>query len=96
MQCGLLEEREDVARAVHSRYPSSWLMSTKTFPPVQQHLLDLWRERTDLAVVGDVAQTIYSFTGANSKYLEEFPKRMRGARVIELVRDYRSTHRLSH
>ena len=92
LQCGLLEEREDVARAVHSRYRSFVVDEYQDVSPVQQHLLDLWRgERTDLCVVGDVAQTIYSFTGASSKYLEEFPKRMKGARVIELVRDYRST-----
>ena len=92
LQCGLLEEREDVARAVRSRYRSFVVDEYQDVSPVQQHLLDLWRgDRTDLCVVGDVAQTIYSFTGASSKYLEEFPKRMKGARVIELVRDYRST-----
>ncbi len=89
---GMLEEREDVALAVRSRYRSFVVDEFQDVSPVQHHLLDLWRgDRTDLCVVGDVAQTIYSFTGASARYLEEFPKRIKGARVVELVRDYRST-----
>ncbi len=92
LQCGLLEEREDVAAAVRSRYRSFVVDEYQDVSPVQQHLLDLWRgDRRDLCVVGDVAQTIYSFTGASATYLEDFPRRMKGARVVELVRDYRST-----
>lgn len=92
LQCHLMEEREDVARAVRSRYRSFVVDEFQDVSPVQHHLLELWRGgRPDLCVVGDVAQTIYSFTGASSDYLESFPRRMKGARVVELVRDYRST-----
>jgi DNA helicase II / ATP-dependent DNA helicase PcrA len=42
-------------------------------------------------VVGDASQTIYSFTGASSSYLLDFPRWRRGATVVRLVRDYRST-----
>lgn len=92
LTCGMLEEREDVAAAVRSRYRSFVVDEYQDVSPVQNHLLDLWRGgRSDICVVGDVAQTIYSFTGATSKYLEEFPKKLAGARVVELVRDYRST-----
>ncbi|WP_099331512.1 ATP-dependent DNA helicase UvrD2 [Actinomyces minihominis] len=92
LQCGMLEDREDVARSVRARYRNFVVDEYQDVSPVQQHLLDLWRgERTDICVVGDVAQTIYSFTGASARYLEEFPKRMKGARVVQLVRDYRST-----
>lgn len=89
---GLLEEREDVARSIRSRYRSFVVDEYQDVSPLQHHLLDLWRGgRSDLCVVGDVAQTIYSFSGASARYLEDFPKRMKGARVVELVRDYRST-----
>lgn len=92
LQAALIEDREDVARAVRSRYRSFVVDEFQDVSPVQHHLLELWRGgRSDLCVVGDVAQTIYSFTGATSDYLENFPKRMKGARVVELVRDYRST-----
>ena len=44
--------------------------------PLQQALLDLWRgDRTDLCVVGDPAQTIHSFAGAQA----ELPDRVRPA-----------------
>ncbi len=88
----VLESREDVAMQVRSRYRSFVVDEYQDVSPVQQHLLDLWRGgRSDLCVVGDVAQTIYSFTGASARYLEDFAKRMPGARELELVRDYRST-----
>ena len=46
--------------------------------------------RDDLCVVGDPAQTIYSFAGADSGYLRQrFPARFPGATSIELVRNYR-------
>jgi DNA helicase-2/ATP-dependent DNA helicase PcrA len=47
--------------------------------------------RDDLTVVGDASQTIYSFTGATSAYLIDFPRQRRAAVVVRLVRDYRST-----
>jgi DNA helicase-2/ATP-dependent DNA helicase PcrA len=60
--------------------------------PLQQRLLDLWLgDRDDVCVVGDPAQTIYSFAGARSDNLVQFPRRYPDARVVRLVRDYRST-----
>ena len=59
---------------------------------LQQRLLDQWLgERNDLCVVGDPAQTIYSFTGASPRHLVGFPQRFPGAQVVRLVRNYRST-----
>ena len=59
--------------------------------PLQQRLLDAWLgERDDLCVVGDASQTIYSFTGATSRHLLEFPRRYRGSHTVRLTRDYRS------
>ena len=59
---------------------------------LQQRLLDLWLgERDDLCVVGDPAQTIYSFTGASPRHLLGFPTRYPEAQVVRLVRNYRST-----
>ena len=59
---------------------------------LQARLLDLWLGgRHDVCVVGDVAQTIYSFTGASPDYLTGFGRKHPGARIVELTRDYRST-----
>ena len=66
--------------------------STRTSTPLQQRLLDLWLgERDDVCVVGDPAQTIYSFTGASPRHLLGFPAGYPQAQVVRLVRNYRST-----
>jgi len=59
---------------------------------LQQFLLDQWLGgREELCVVGDPAQTIYSFAGASPGHLLDFPKRFPDATQVRLVRDYRST-----
>ena len=60
--------------------------------PIQSALLDLWLGgRDEICVVGDPAQTIYSFAGARASYLTEFPTKFPGTTGVELVRNYRST-----
>jgi DNA helicase II / ATP-dependent DNA helicase PcrA len=44
-----------------------------------------------LTVVGDPAQTIYSFAGASARFLLDFPREYPGATVAALTRNYRST-----
>jgi DNA helicase II / ATP-dependent DNA helicase PcrA len=59
---------------------------------LQKLLLDAWLGgRQELCVVGDPQQTIYSFTGATSRYLRSFGADFPDATVVRLVRDYRST-----
>ena len=87
-----VEEHPDVADQVHARYRHFTVDEYQDVNPLQQRLLDAWLGgRTDLTVVGDASQTIYSFTGASSAHLLDFPRRHRSATVIRLVRDYRST-----
>ena len=45
----------------------------------------------NVAVVGDDAQSIYSFRGANFRNIMDFPKQFAGARLIKLEENYRST-----
>jgi DNA helicase-2/ATP-dependent DNA helicase PcrA len=87
-----IEEHADIAEQVHAQYRHFVVDEYQDVNPVQQRLLEAWLGgRDDLTVVGDASQTIYSFTGATSNYLLDFPRRYRGAAVIRLVRDYRST-----
>lgn len=88
----ILEEDERVAATVRAQYRHFVVDEYQDVSPLQQRLLDLWLgERRELCVVGDASQTIYSFTGATSRHLLDFTKRYEGARVVKLVRDYRST-----
>jgi len=89
---GILEEDERIAAAVHAQYRQFVVDEYQDVSPLQQRLLDAWLgQRDDVCVVGDASQTIYSFTGATSRHLLEFPSRHPNARVVELIRDYRST-----
>ena len=88
----VLEEDERVAATVREQYRHFVVDEYQDVSPLQQRLLDAWLGgRDDVCVVGDASQTIYSFTGASSRHLLEFPRRHPQARVIRLVRDYRST-----
>ncbi len=87
-----IEEHPDVADQVHAQYRHFVVDEYQDVNPLQQRLLDAWLgERRDVTVVGDASQTIYSFTGASSAYLLDFPRTHRDAVVVRLVRDYRST-----
>jgi len=89
---GILAEREDIARVVRSQYRHFVVDEYQDVNALQQRLLDLWvGRRDDICVVGDAAQTIYSFTGATPKYLLGFPRRYPKSQVVHLVRNYRST-----
>jgi DNA helicase-2/ATP-dependent DNA helicase PcrA len=87
-----VEEHDDVGQQVRAQYRHFVVDEYQDVNPVQQRLLEAWLGgRDDLTVVGDASQTIYSFTGASSSYLLDFPRKHRGATVVRLVRDYRST-----
>ncbi|GAA4680288.1 ATP-dependent DNA helicase UvrD2 [Phytohabitans rumicis] len=87
-----IEEHPDVAEQIRAQYRHFVVDEYQDVNPLQQRLLDAWLGgRDDLTVVGDASQTIYSFTGATSGYLIDFPRLRRGAVVVRLVRDYRST-----
>lgn len=87
-----IEDHPDVAEQIRSQYRHFVVDEYQDVNPLQQRLLDAWLGgRDDVTVVGDASQTIYSFTGATSSYLIDFPRQRREAVVVRLVRDYRST-----
>jgi DNA helicase-2/ATP-dependent DNA helicase PcrA len=88
----LLETDAEAAAVVRARKGWFSVDEYQDTNPLQQRLLELWLgDRTDLCVVGDEDQTIYTFTGASSGFLTSFEQRWPGARVVSLVRNYRST-----
>ncbi len=92
LMAGVLTEHADIADEVHAQYRHLVVDEYQDVTPLQQALLDAWLGgRDDLTVVGDAAQTIYSFTGASPQWLLGFGRRYPTAPVVRLVRDYRST-----
>lgn len=60
--------------------------------PIQSRiLLGLRRTRKNIMVVGDDAQSIYSFRAATVRNILDFPRHFTGARVVTLEQNYRST-----
>jgi DNA helicase-2/ATP-dependent DNA helicase PcrA len=57
----------------------------------QEIVLQLTREHQRVCVVGDDAQSIYSFRGANIDNILDFQKKYDGARLFKLEQNYRST-----
>ncbi|WP_216653595.1 ATP-dependent DNA helicase UvrD2 [Nocardioides sp. zg-DK7169] len=92
LTAGLLAEDERVAAQVRQQYKWFVVDEFQDVSPLQSALLDLWLGgRNEICVVGDPAQTVYSFAGANADYLREFPRKHTGTTSIELVRNYRSS-----
>ncbi len=88
----LLETDEDAAETVRARKRWFSVDEYQDTNPLQERLLELWLgDRRDLCVVGDEDQTIYTFTGATSRFLTSFADRWPGTTVVSLVRNYRST-----
>jgi DNA helicase-2/ATP-dependent DNA helicase PcrA len=92
LTAAILTQDPAAAAAMRDRYESFVVDEYQDVNPLQKLLLDAWLgDRDDLCVVGDPRQTIYSFTGATPSYLTGFAAEFPDARVIKLVRNYRST-----
>lgn len=92
MLAELLATRPDVADEVRTQYRWFTVDEYQDVSPLQHRVLRLWLgDRDDLCVVGDVSQTIYSFAGASSAYLLDFPREYPHATAVRLVNCYRCT-----
>ncbi|GAA1992405.1 ATP-dependent helicase [Microbacterium pumilum] len=88
---GMLEAEPHVARAVHEQYRHFTVDEFQDVSPLQHRLLELWLgDRRDVCVVGDASQTVYSFAGADARFLLGFESRHEGARVVRLETNHRS------
>jgi DNA helicase-2/ATP-dependent DNA helicase PcrA len=89
---GMLEEEREVRDRIRDQYRYFTVDEYQDVSPLQQRLLDLWLgKRDDICVVGDPAQTIYSFAGATPSFLLNFTNKFPKAEVIRLTSGYRST-----
>ncbi|GAC1342536.1 MAG: ATP-dependent helicase [Myxococcales bacterium] len=91
---GLLADPVEGA-AVRRRFDAVLVDEYQDTNALQAETLALLREDgRGLTVVGDDAQSIYSFRGATVRNILEFPARFAGASVIALTQSYRSTQPL--
>jgi DNA helicase-2/ATP-dependent DNA helicase PcrA len=88
----MLEEEREVRERVQDQYRYFTIDEYQDVSPIQQRLINAWLgKRNDICVVGDPAQTIYSFAGATPVFLNTFTQRFPDAEVIRLSTGYRST-----
>jgi DNA helicase II / ATP-dependent DNA helicase PcrA len=92
LTAGMLADEDRVAAQVRAQYKWFVVDEFQDVSPLQSALLDLWLGgRDEICVVGDPAQTIYSFAGADATYLRDFPRKFPGTTSVELFRNYRSS-----
>lgn len=89
---GMLESEPRVLSHVQSQYRFFTVDEYQDISPLQQALLEVWLgDRSEICVVGDPRQTIYSFAGAASKFLTDFENKYPTSSVISLLKNYRSS-----
>ena len=90
----LLETHPEVRTALALRFRSVLVDEFQDVNHLQAEIVDLLAkdsEQRNVMVVGDDAQSIYSFRGADAEALLGFPDRYPGAAIYRLETNYRST-----
>ena len=88
----MIEQEREIRERVQDQYRFFTVDEYQDISPLQQRLINAWLgSRQELCVVGDPAQTIYSFAGATPVFLNSFTQRFPEAEVVRLTTGYRST-----
>ena len=88
----LLRENPEVREELARRYQVLLVDEYQDTNPVQAEIVRLMAApANNVMAVGDDAQSIYSFRGADFRNIMEFPNQFPGTRVIRLEENYRST-----
>ena len=91
----LFEQHEEVRRKYVERFRYVLVDEYQDTNYAQQAIvLQLTREHGRVCVVGDDAQSIYSFRGANIDNILDFQKQYVGAKLYKLEQNYRSTQNI--
>jgi DNA helicase-2/ATP-dependent DNA helicase PcrA len=88
----LLEAPGDVGARIAGLYDHILVDEYQDTNVLQSRILrGMCRTHGNITVVGDDAQSIYSFRGANFRNILDFPAQFPGTTVLTLERNYRST-----
>src|SRR5712671_4728500 len=87
----MLQEHEGIAAFYRRQFQFILVDEYQDTNKIQADLIDLLAsEHRNVMVVGDDAQSIYSWRGANFQNILEFPKRYPDAQVFKIEMNYRS------
>lgn len=88
----LLKEHSEAREQYQRRFQFLLVDEYQDTNQLQSDLIDLLAERHhNLTVVGDDAQSIYAWRGANFQNILQFPKRYPEAKIYKIETNYRST-----
>ena len=87
----MLKQHENIASFYRRQFQFILVDEYQDTNKIQADLIDtLAHDHRNVMVVGDDAQSIYSWRGANFKNILEFPKRYPDAQVFKIEMNYRS------
>jgi DNA helicase-2/ATP-dependent DNA helicase PcrA len=93
----LLREHEDVRDHYQRRFQFILVDEYQDTNKLQSDLIDLLAARhQNVMVVGDDAQSIYSWRGANYQNILRFPERYPKTKIYKIETNYRSTPEILH
>ena len=88
----IFEENEAIRQKWQERLEYIMVDEFQDIDDLQYRLLKvLAAHHGNLFVVGDPDQTIYTWRGANGRFLMDFDTNFRGAKTIQMMKNYRST-----
>ena len=91
----LFNEHEDIRRKYAERFQFVLVDEYQDTNSVQQRIvLQLTKDHQHVCVVGDDAQSIYGFRGANIDNILDFQQMFQGTKLFKLEQNYRSTQRI--
>ncbi len=88
----LLQQQTEIRELYQRRFQFVLVDEYQDTTKLQSDLIDLLAARNrNIMVVGDDAQSIYAWRGANFQNIIKFPERYPGAKVYKIETNYRST-----
>jgi DNA helicase-2/ATP-dependent DNA helicase PcrA len=88
----MLEQSTDISNRIAGMYDHVLVDEYQDTNQLQSRVLrGMCRTHRNITVVGDDAQSIYSFRGATQRNILDFPKHFPGVKLITLEQNYRST-----
>lgn len=91
----LLSENDEVLNKVSRRNQFIMVDEYQDTNALQAELVNLFSAtHHNVMAVGDDAQSIYSFRGADHKNIMQFPEKFPNTKIIKLEENYRSTQRI--
>ena len=90
----VLENNEDIRDFVSKKYEHILIDEFQDTNPLQYKLLKSFYEKSHLFCVGDEAQSIYAFRGADYKFMHDFTKVVKDSERLTLDTNYRSTQEI--